>query len=182
MEKQPNALIPGVFAVSLLLIVCFVAVAIRVLDSVPNSQNATGSSNRQNAPTSPSENYYNANTLYNSDRSNMSSNSMSSNYNSMDENYKASLNSNNGERLMNSNMRSDLPPAPTFDWRVTQLTELRSEPSESGDSIETLYYGDGLIKNYRKSEGSKWYNVTTESGNNGWIDGNDMEEKSVADR
>lgn len=66
----------------------------------------------------------------------------------------------------------------SYTWRVKGDADLRSEPSDYGESIETLSQNDGLIMNYRKSDTSKWYNVTTEAGNTGWIDGNYIEESS----
>jgi hypothetical protein len=69
-------------------------------------------------------------------------------------------------------------PNSKYDYVVTGLTELRSQPSDkSGERLETLYEGDFLILNFRKSEESKWYNVTTQSDNDGWVDGNFIEER-----
>ena len=182
MEKQPNGFIPGIFAAFLILGIIFFAMVVKVFDSVSNSGNtpATSNSNRQNAPERPAatpDNYGNANRVYNS---NMSSSSMNSNMDSgMLRNSNMSdngMSSNSGDRMMNSNMKVMPKPASEYDYRVKEETELRKEASESGESIERLYYGDSLKMNYRKREDSKWYYVTAESGESGWIDGNYIEE------
>lgn len=63
-----------------------------------------------------------------------------------------------------------------YNWIINVAeSELYIDPSEESESVETLFRGDEIKMNYRKSDSSKWYNVTTTKGKTGWIDGNFIE-------
>lgn len=166
---QPSGIIPGGCALLTFLIVIVAAFGIRIYDAASNYMNTPANTNSNTAQPTPTPSRYPASTAssptpYSSNTNYGASNTYTTN--------STPISNTTPYSTSNSNRSS------RYTWRVKSEAELRSEPSESGESVETLYQNDGLILNYRKSETSKWYNVTTEAGNTGWIDGNFIEENT----
>ena len=66
-----------------------------------------------------------------------------------------------------------------FNWQVIKpQATIYSSPSTGSTVAGTVENGDRLINLYRENDQSKWYFVTTESGIEGWIDGNAIEQVS----
>ena len=182
MTYQPSSTIPGIFAILLLLLVFGAAVIVRVYDAASNYMQTPAKTNSNAAQVTPSR--YPANPANPANNINLYSNAntMSSNANS---NYGGNINTGttsgnimlNSNGVMMSNTKMSNSTISIYTWRVVEETALRREPSESGENIEVLYADDGLKMNGRRNDGSKWYNVTTQAGNTGWIDGNFIEEK-----
>ena len=168
MSYQPSGIIPGGCALLTIAIVIFAALGIRVYDAASNYMNTPANTNSNTAQVTPSR--YPANTA--------SSPTPYSSANTIYGNTNTSTTSNTTAANTTPNPMSNSTRSSQYTWRVKSEVELRSEPSESGESIETLYQNDGLIMNFRKSDTSKWYNVTTEAGNTGWIDGYYIEQSS----
>ena len=182
---RPSSLITAIASVLIIGAVFLVAVVVRVVDSGTtfyDKMQKNSNSSRSNTANAATNRSLPANTTGNLPISNRMTGNLSSGNNYTGNTYTAPTPTSNSYAgntdTTPKNTKNSSAPS-KFNWQVIKpQATIYSSPSTDSIIAGTVENGDRLINLYRENDQSKWYFVTTESGIDGWIDRNAIEQVS----